>query len=115
MPQRIQMSRQVPWRADNPDAVIVSRPSAWGNLFAVGGWWVLVNGKRRPTKFPQFHPEAVKVEDAATAVQYFREYVEDTPELREMMSVLTGHDLACWCPLDQPCHADVLLELANQP
>lgn len=21
--------------------------------------------------------------------------------------------LACWCPLDQPCHADVLLELAN--
>jgi hypothetical protein len=26
---------------------------------------------------------------------------------------LAGHDLACWCPLDQPCHADVLLELAN--
>jgi hypothetical protein len=27
---------------------------------------------------------------------------------------LRGKDLACWCPLDQPCHADVLLELANQ-
>lgn len=26
---------------------------------------------------------------------------------------LRGHDLACWCPLDQPCHADVLLEAAN--
>jgi len=26
---------------------------------------------------------------------------------------LRGKDLACWCPLDQPCHADVLLELAN--
>jgi hypothetical protein len=26
---------------------------------------------------------------------------------------LRGLDLACWCPLDQPCHADVLLELAN--
>lgn len=26
---------------------------------------------------------------------------------------LRGHDLCCWCPLDQPCHADVLLELAN--
>jgi len=23
-------------------------------------------------------------------------------------------DLACYCPLDQPCHADVLLELANK-
>jgi hypothetical protein len=27
---------------------------------------------------------------------------------------LRGKNLACWCPLDQPCHADVLLELANQ-
>lgn len=26
---------------------------------------------------------------------------------------IAGLDLACWCPLDQPCHADVLLELAN--
>jgi hypothetical protein len=26
---------------------------------------------------------------------------------------LTGHDLACWCPLDEPCHADTLLALAN--
>lgn len=26
---------------------------------------------------------------------------------------LRGLDLACWCSLDQPCHADVLLELAN--
>ena len=28
---------------------------------------------------------------------------------------LRGKDLACWCPLDQPCHSDVLLELANAP
>ena len=27
---------------------------------------------------------------------------------------LAGRDLACWCPLDHPCHADVLLEIANQ-
>lgn len=26
---------------------------------------------------------------------------------------LRGKDLACWCPLDKPCHADVLLEIAN--
>jgi hypothetical protein len=26
---------------------------------------------------------------------------------------LAGHDLACWCPLSQPCHADLLLEIAN--
>lgn len=31
----------------------------------------------------------------------------------DIVRELRGHDLACWCPLDQPCHADVLLELAN--
>jgi hypothetical protein len=27
---------------------------------------------------------------------------------------LAGRDLCCWCPLDDPCHADVLLEVANR-
>jgi len=36
------------------------------------------------------------------------ELVKRLPELR-------GKDLVCWCPLDKPCHADVLLELANKP
>lgn len=26
---------------------------------------------------------------------------------------LRGRNLVCWCPLDQPCHGDVLLEVAN--
>jgi hypothetical protein len=34
-------------------------------------------------------------------------------QLRNPLAALRGKDLACWCPLDQPCHADVLLELAN--
>jgi len=29
------------------------------------------------------------------------------------VSALRGKDLACWCPLSEPCHADVLLEIAN--
>jgi hypothetical protein len=27
---------------------------------------------------------------------------------------LRGYDLACYCPLDEPCHADVLLAVANE-
>jgi hypothetical protein len=30
-----------------------------------------------------------------------------------LLDPLRGKNLACWCPLDQPCHADVLLEFAN--
>ena len=35
-------------------------------------------------------------------------------ESAEMRRRGAGKDLACWCPLDAPCHADVLLELANE-
>jgi hypothetical protein len=34
--------------------------------------------------------------------------------MAERLSELRGPDLACWCALDQPCHADILLELANR-
>ena len=34
------------------------------------------------------------------------------PELVEAArDELEGYDLACWCPLDEPCHADVWLEI----
>lgn len=36
------------------------------------------------------------------------------PKIGAIRGLLAGKNLACWCPLDQPCHADVLLELANQ-
>ena len=48
--------------------------------------------------------------DRAEAVELYREWLANTSI---DVSALRGHDLACWCPLDQPCHADVLLELAN--
>lgn len=39
----------------------------------------------------------------------WREHV--TPKM--VRAELAGRVLACWCPLDQACHADVLLEIAN--
>lgn len=36
MPKRIQMTRQRPWRKDHPDALIVARPSRWGNPYCIG-------------------------------------------------------------------------------
>lgn len=45
--------------------------------------------------------------DALAGYPTRNELVRRLPELR-------GKDLACWCPLDKPCHADVLLELTNE-
>ena len=75
-----------------PDgAISVARPHKWGNPFGVG---------------------TPGVPDAETAVRLYREWLPQSGLLSQM-SELAGHDLTCFCPADQPCHADVLLELAN--
>jgi hypothetical protein len=88
-PRRVQLRRIQSWK--KPDgAISVARPHKWGNPFKVG----------------------VHAADAAEAVWLYRQWLP-SQSLYVEVSELTGHDLMCFCPLDQPCHADVLLELAN--
>jgi hypothetical protein len=60
----------------------------------------------------------VHVRDRAHAVQLYREWLDQNvvrEALREIIQrELRGHDLACSCPLGGPCHADVLLDVANR-
>lgn len=115
MPERIQMSRQRPWRADNPDAVIVARPSKWGNPWKVGersAYW-MGPGLDSPSR-----PRPVPLMDASEVTGIFANALRtgygNLPfDVEQVRTELAGKDLACWCPLDQPCHADVLLEIAN--
>lgn len=64
----------------------------WGNPFVVG-----------------------KDGTAEECLEKYRQMWERTPidSIKAMTSSLRGKDLACWCPLDAPCHADILLEIAN--
>lgn len=110
-PRRIQVTRHKPWRPGHPNAVGVARPSKWGNPFKVGE--------------PAFGPGSEPVRDRAHAVELYAlhtgpmgNYELDIDEVRRELG---GRDLACWCPLVDgkgqpvPCHADVLLEIANDP
>jgi len=106
MPKRIQRQRTKGWRMPE-GAVYVGRPTKWGNPYSVGeinGW----TGDR--------------IADRAEAVSVFTAELQTLKSFRpddfdvwliDVRVELRGRDLACWCPLDQPCHADVLLELAN--
>jgi hypothetical protein len=91
MPQRFQRSRRKGARLP-ADAVVVSRPTKWGNP----------------------HPLELGRQEVV------RRYREDLLAGRLMISVedvrreLRGDDLACYCHLDEPCHADVLIEVANE-
>ena len=113
-PKRVQMSRQKPWRSDNPGAVIVDRRSRWGNPYNIVK---TQNGSFDVWLGDWFCGQSTGLESArAMAVRKFRLAVENNHHSLsavEIRSALAGKDLACWCPLDQPCHADALLELAN--
>ena len=89
-PKRIQLRRTKGWRLP-PNTIVVSRPSKWGNPNTV------INGNRR------------------NAAALFAMQMVMWPDDRkaEARRELRGKNLACWCPLGEPCHADVLLELAN--
>jgi hypothetical protein len=98
-PKRVQLSRRAGWRMPE-NTVKVSRPGKWGNPYRVG------------EDVPGLSGEKMDREDA---VMYHRldviRWSED--RVNEAVRELRGKNLACWCPLDQPCHADTLLELAN--
>ena len=99
-PIRVQLSRKKGWRMPS-NTVKVDRTTKWGNLYAIG---------------------SDSTPSAEIAVQQHREQVlsilnkggAKATELTVALEELRGKNLACWCPLDAPCHADVLLELANQ-
>jgi hypothetical protein len=45
-------------------------------------------------------------------LNWYRKWLRNTGKTEDVKE-LQGKNLACFCPLDQPCHADVLLEIAN--
>lgn len=113
-PKRIQRKREKGWVM--PDgAVYVGRPTRWGNRYRTA---VDVDRDVMEVIDTYDNTTVALYRDRAmahkTAVDFFREYVESKPELAEAIrEQLAGKDLVCWCPLDAPCHADVLLEVAN--
>ena len=97
MPVRIQRRRSKGWRMPE-GAVYVGRPSMWGN-------WAIAPSEYAVDWFRKWLAGGI-----VTGPYMQRRRARILAELH----TLRGRDLACWCPLDRPCHADVLLELANK-
>lgn len=84
-PKRIQRKRTKGWKMPE-NTIYVGRGSKWGNPFTFAN-----SGNIHPAM--RFACEVAPLLDA---------------------SPLRGKNLACWCNLDQECHADTLLDLANK-
>ena len=99
-PARIQLRRTKGFRLQDASralnglaALSCARPSDRGNPFKVG---------RDGT--------------AAECVELYRHEMKVRAPIewhQAWLAKLSGKNLACFCPLDQPCHVDVLLEMAN--
>jgi hypothetical protein len=99
MPKRVQLSRRKGYR--RPDGVVyVGRPSKWGNPHRIG-------------EDDNGTPHTPETAVAAYRYGLVEGYLDVTVEA--VRKHLRGKDLGCWCELGAPCHADVLLEIANAP
>jgi hypothetical protein len=94
-PKRIQRSRAKGWKIP-VNAIYVGRPTVWGNPYVVGS--KLMNGETLT---------------AEKAVALYEQHLADNFSEGDIRYCLHDKDLACWCALDEPCHADVLLRIAN--
>lgn len=92
MPKRVQRKRIRGWKMPK-NTIYVGRPTKWGNPYIVC--------------------EERTAEEAV--LMYKKAFDCDILDFtqQDIWLELAGKDLACWCPLNQPCHADVLLKLAN--
>jgi len=136
MPKRIQRSQAKGWKMPH-GAVYVGRGSIWGNPFKVGEPCGVFDGKDgRGLGLMDQVEILVPMLTREQCVEFYGEMVRGflRPELYPAghnwraafagkmgawhpsdvaHTALRGRDLACWCRLDEPCHADVLLEIAN--
>jgi len=134
-PVRVQRSRQKGFRMPE-NTVYVGRGSRWGNPFRViqysdKKWAIKTDGSDKCSEILVKHCHAVydtkseAVIDAIKCYDYWllpythkegtmSEFYQSMAIMDDAMQNLKGKNLACWCRLDESCHADLLLTLVNR-
>lgn len=118
-PVRVQLQRTKGWKMPE-NTVSVCRPTKWGNPFKIGD--VVTNQqmgipfqKYKDKKIEAFANQNIEIKENWQAVMAYEFYVSNRVLISKELirKDLKGKNLACFCPLDKECHADVLLRIAN--
>jgi hypothetical protein len=97
-PRRVQLRRSKGWTMP-PNTVKVDRTTRWGNPFTPAECGSVAVAVER-------HGRWMRGEIAAPGQA-------QPPSAEAIRAALAGRNLACWCPANGPCHADLLLRIAN--
>ena len=109
-PKRIQRKRTRGWKMP-PNTVYVGRPTVFGNLFG------RLYGRRRCVSMYRNMLRArwCRIFPTTRMTAAMRVILRITrKQILQQIDQLRGKNVCCWCKLSDPCHADVLLELANE-
>ena len=101
-PKRVQLSRAAGWRMP-PNTVKVDRSTRWGNPYKLHGDGYPMTAEMAVGCFASL----LNADDGGWVTR------DTLTTVLDVRRELRGKNLACWCKLDQPCHADVLLRVAN--
>lgn len=114
-PVRVRLSRAKGWKMPE-NTVAVTRPGRWGNPFTIP--LAIESGYANAETAQAFVVECFR--DWLGPAQRGRDWWQGPESDRrkrffaEEIGQLHGKNLACWCKPGSPCHADVLLDLANR-
>jgi len=122
-PKRIQRKRTAGWKLPE-GAICVTRPGKWGNPFVVGeaierdsDLWPYIADLFPSVDEPVFQGAklaSVRLQRAEDVVEaHFRWFLEQPALMITVEEELGGRDLACFCKIGAPCHADTLLMAAR--
>ena len=130
MPVRVQLSRRKGWKMP-PNTVKVDRSTVFGNVSTCTRPHMCAlrpceccigenpQGHCCVTAFREYVLSGIEKRSSHTGLfRYALDGMDGYPQRDKMIArlpELRGKNLACWCALDQPCHADVLLDIANAP
>ena len=109
-------------RQDAKTVRYVGRPTVWGNPYRVVKGRSGLLGVITPTEqVSNLRPDCTAPEAARVAVRGFRHHLDHLDRSKppvvlaqHLAPLVTADVLSCWCPLGQPCHADVLCELVGR-
>ena len=105
MYERVQLRRAKGWRMPE-NTVKVDRSTLWGNPFLVG-----VDGTA--AECVRLYEVLLAIGPCLTCKASTEAQLTARRHILKHFRELRGRNLACWCRLGAPCHADVLLKLAN--
>ena len=98
-----------------PATVKVDRTTKWGNPFVVHGDGMGMDAKLSVQCFRRLLLDSGSWSPIPTSKWPKGKVPAQFTTVEDVMRELRGKHLACWCALDKPCHADILLEIANGP